>query len=315
MDTSAKHRHHRQRDLRLPHHRQAIHRTGPPRDGDGAGPPARRIAGGRCAGGGHPRLRRRTRDAAGTGHRLRRPPERNILTADNATTPWAAPGLADPLSTARQRVEVLIARLDAILPGQAPLLDFVHHNTLHGYQQLPFEQALAELEGKTGVRAYLSEHEFRGLFARQRIDEEDLDVVLRQARDLEPETVLLEVGNTRVRRRDLYRLAMLYGIEATTPEALRWAGQEGGMFDRIMDDIPPNTRHRLLQAIKTQTAPATARVPAPRIFVRALWAACTEKFGLPSSAADPAASLEPTVDDAAAPPPDTFALPNPDELP
>ncbi|WP_139558932.1 DUF2309 domain-containing protein [Methylotetracoccus oryzae] len=214
----------------------------------------------------------------------------------NAAAPSPSPP-PDSHTATRQRVAELVDHLDHILPAQAPLLDFVHHNTLHGYQHLPFAQALTELERITGVRAYPSETTFRSWYAAQRIEQEDLDAVLSQSTDLEPDTVVLEIGATKVRRRELYRLAMVYGIEPTTREALRWMSRESGIFDRIMDDIPPGARHRLLQAIKTETAPSAGPVPAPRTFVRALWAACADKLGLAAAGLDPEAALDPIIDE------------------
>ena len=60
------------------------------------------------------------------------------------------------------------------LPAQAPLKDFIHHNTLHAFQSLPFFGALRQASALFGYRVMLSLQEFRGLYAKGRIRPEVL---------------------------------------------------------------------------------------------------------------------------------------------
>ncbi len=64
------------------------------------------------------------------------------------------------------------------LPSQNPLKDFVHHNTLHAFQNKPFYQALNEASQIFGYKVYLQLHEYRKLFHDGKINNEILTKVI-----------------------------------------------------------------------------------------------------------------------------------------
>jgi uncharacterized protein YbcC (UPF0753/DUF2309 family) len=64
----------------------------------------------------------------------------------------------------------VLHHLKHFLPAQAPLMDFVHHNTLHAFQHLPFHEALQTANEQLGYQVYLSLEEFRNLYQSGKID-------------------------------------------------------------------------------------------------------------------------------------------------
>lgn len=64
------------------------------------------------------------------------------------------------------------------LPAQAPLKDFVHHNTLHAFQNLKFDEALNRASKIFGYRTSLSLKKFRALYDQEQIRDEVLEQVI-----------------------------------------------------------------------------------------------------------------------------------------
>ena len=74
--------------------------------------------------------------------------------------------------------------LEHYLPSQAPLKDFIHHNTLHAFQSLPFHKGLSAAQQVFGYQTYLSIDSYLELFEKGTISKQSLDWVLAQQTDI-----------------------------------------------------------------------------------------------------------------------------------
>lgn len=61
-------------------------------------------------------------------------------------------------------VSIIIDELKHYLPAQAPLKDFIHHNTLHGFQDADFHNGLNKASAIFGYKTYLTLDEYRQRF-------------------------------------------------------------------------------------------------------------------------------------------------------
>lgn len=82
------------------------------------------------------------------------------------------------LKTSSFQEEVVLRHLHHYLPHQNPLKDFVHHNTLHSFQDLPFHQALQKASVLFGYQTYLPLDQYRRLFAEKKINPNILQRIL-----------------------------------------------------------------------------------------------------------------------------------------
>ncbi len=75
-------------------------------------------------------------------------------------------------------VHALLHDLKHYLPAQAPLKDFIHHNTLHAFQHLTFFEATLKAAAIFGYRTLFPLEEFRELYRKGRIDDAVLESII-----------------------------------------------------------------------------------------------------------------------------------------
>lgn len=86
-------------------------------------------------------------------------------------------------SSRLDRLRGAVVRRAHLLPRQGPIGVFVHHNTLHAFEHLPFEEAVRQAAQLFGAEPYMSEASYRAELARGRIQFVDVDAVLDREAD------------------------------------------------------------------------------------------------------------------------------------
>src|SRR5215211_9560136 len=112
---------------------------------------------------------------------------------------------SDPADHPLTRV---IDELAHLLPAQGPISIFIHHNTLHAFEQLRFEDAVEHAAERLGREPFLPEVRYRDKLASGRIRARDVDALLGEQLGPDGDTVVAGVGS----RRDLWRAIVLHGI-------------------------------------------------------------------------------------------------------
>lgn len=94
-------------------------------------------------------------------------------------------------------IPAILENLKHYLPSQAPLKDFIHHNTLHAFQHDSFHEGIVKANEIFGYKVYLEIDEYRKAFAEGKITQAVFDRVL--------------IENTAVDQRSYYRTMMFNG--------------------------------------------------------------------------------------------------------
>lgn len=121
----------------------------------------------------------------------------------------------------RQRLRRAVEHAAHLLPRQGPIGVFVHHNTLHAFEDLPFEQAVIAAGQLFGAEPYMAEAAYRSELARGRIQIEDIDAVLGR----EPDAVVFPG----LSRRSLRRAMITPGVREFDAATILWRTEQGDL--------------------------------------------------------------------------------------
>ncbi len=189
-------------------------------------------------------------------------------------------------NTSDIRAELLhiLEHFEHTLPAQASIRDFVHHNTLHGYQHLKFKEAMCASNELTGAYSFWSQEKFRDAYLKGRINDNDLNQVLLADDTLQANKVIFQPSSdtdhlgkkekNSLTRKDIYRTALLFPIKPLSSCQLKWQIDEAHALALFQQDITDASKTKLIANAKAQGIVKEVEI------ISDLWDACIEALGL-----------------------------------
>ena len=103
-----------------------------------------------------------------------------------------------------------------------PMKTFIAQNPIHGLEYLPFDQAIRKAKHLLGGNGYLANEEYRQFYGEGRITEEGVRRAFERVGPQEETQSGIQVGGRQITARDVWRLHLLFGLEALEPALLTW---------------------------------------------------------------------------------------------
>lgn len=130
-----------------------------------------------------------------------------------------------------------------LLPSQGPITVFVHHNTLHAFEDEPFEQAVLRGLATYGCQPYLAEGRYRELVASRRIRADDIAAVLLDDLGDSADELIGFMGTRFGLRMAMLEHPLRFGSDAE----IRWLIAESDALTRFRRETPDDLRRSLIE--------------------------------------------------------------------
>ena len=148
-------------------------------------------------------------------------------------------------------IQHLVSEAAHWLPAQGPLHLFVHHNTLHAFEDLPFEQAIIDAAGFYGTKPYQAEQAFAEHLKTGRIRAADLRAVVAA----EPDVTSAPIVPGGPNRQDFFLLRLQNLLVVPHGPALTWKLTEEGALRQFDVRVSREKRQLFLKDAEQITQP------------------------------------------------------------
>lgn len=129
-----------------------------------------------------------------------------------------------------------------LLPAQGPITAFVHHNTLHAFEDLNFDSAVRKGGKVFGCHPYLPEKKYREMVTNGRIRNKDIEAVLIEHLGDRAKDLLGFLGT----RFSLYRAILGHSLHDGPSVDLRWVIGDTNALNKFRDDAPEGVKKQFV---------------------------------------------------------------------
>jgi len=148
---------------------------------------------------------------------------------------------SEPPAWCRAAVKEALEQASRLLPAQAPLHAFVHHNTLHAFEDMPFERALERAAVRFGAEPYPTESMLARFLEAGSIDKRDVASVVEEEYALPLHDAVL--GGLSLQKFLVRRLTSALPLPAA--DAVRYRVLEGQHTARLHPSVSRGRRLEL----------------------------------------------------------------------
>ncbi len=130
-----------------------------------------------------------------------------------------------------------------LLPSQGPLTVFIHHNTLHAFEGMPFDEGVRAGAKTLNCRTMLPESWYRQAWKQGAFSTEDVEAALEESLGHEADLFVGLLGTRFHLRRELLHQP----VQAVLPEELDWVIAETAAFERFPSTTSGDLKRALVE--------------------------------------------------------------------